>query len=91
MNTGPPVATATAVAVTTTTDPTTDASTSVTMPRVTIPAPTATTVAVTATMVPTTDANATDIDILAYRTADGYHAFGNANAPVVLTDYSDFF
>jgi|GEM_PF-1587959 len=64
---------------------------SVTVPSTTVPAPTATIVAVTATTAPTTATSAPDIDALAYRTADGYHAFGNADAPIVLTDYSDFF
>ena len=64
---------------------------SVAVPTATMAAPTHTAIAPTATTAPMTDAATVDIDALAYRTADGYHAFGSADAPIVLTDYSDFF
>ena len=54
----------------------------------------ATNTAVMATVAPTAvavvDQPAT-ADQMAFMTADGYHAFGDPAAPVVMFDYSDFF
>ena len=64
---------------------------SVAVPTKTVAAPTNTAMAPTATTAPTPEAATVDVDTFAYQTADGYHAFGRPDAPVVLTDYSDFF
>jgi hypothetical protein len=64
---------------------------SVIVPTATVPVATATVVVLTATTAPTSDSDKVDVDALAYQTADGYHAFGRPDAPIVLTDYSDFF
>ncbi len=49
---------------------------------------------VVATIVPTEEtvtSSPVTADQMAFMTADGYHAFGDPTAPVVMFDYSDFF